>query len=206
MSDILSRLDELERIARAATPGPWKVTSCLDYWVEPAGTLLPDDQTGIALCGDIHWPNSDSMQDQWRANAAHIATFDPPTVLALIAAIRALAPEPAPEPACPECLGLKPFGGSCSTCGTGKAPEPVCHICDDGGVVSTTDKDHNGDNIEMPCPECGGDQRLPQPHPQAGRPQPVRSICPPARAQVAGRRASAAEVDRCRRQHRLPLL
>ena len=31
-----------------------------------------------------------------------------------------------------------------------------CRTCNDSGVVSTTDKDHNGDHIERRCPVCAG--------------------------------------------------
>ena len=31
-----------------------------------------------------------------------------------------------------------------------------CQTCQDSGVVSTTDKDHNGDHIEQRCPACAG--------------------------------------------------
>ena len=58
---------------QAHTPGPWKVTTCLDYWVEPANA--PDDGGfhGIAHCGDVCWPNHAEKQDDWEANARLIA-------------------------------------------------------------------------------------------------------------------------------------
>ncbi len=42
------------------------------------------------------------------------------------------------------------------------APSTKCQTCQDSGVVSTTDKDHNGDHIEQRCPDCsagGVDER-----------------------------------------------
>ncbi len=53
------------------TPGPWHVTTCMDYWVEPENR--PDDEAGIAHCGDIHWPNYETKQLEWEANARLIA-------------------------------------------------------------------------------------------------------------------------------------
>jgi len=56
------------------TPGPWKVTTNLDYWVEPVNFEGGEGEfKGIALCGDIHWPNSNEKQFEWEANARLIA-------------------------------------------------------------------------------------------------------------------------------------
>lgn len=76
-------LDALEKVARGATQRPWS-------WVEHSepmpmrclapGILIIDNSPG---CGG---PWGDVID---KGNAAHIATFDPPTVLALIAALRA---------------------------------------------------------------------------------------------------------------------
>lgn len=68
------------------TPGPWRVTGCLDLWVEPVGA--PDDGTfhGIAHCGDIHWPDYEAKQTEWEANARLIASA--PTLAAELAKLR----------------------------------------------------------------------------------------------------------------------
>ena len=56
------------------TPGPWKVTTNLDYWVERVNFEGGEGEfKGIALCGDIHWPNSNETQFEWEANARLIA-------------------------------------------------------------------------------------------------------------------------------------
>jgi hypothetical protein len=57
------------------TPGPWHVTACLDYWVEHGHAITGADDgfMGVALCGDISWPNSDERQKEWEANARLIA-------------------------------------------------------------------------------------------------------------------------------------
>jgi len=44
----------------------------------------------------------------------------------------------------------------CAACATecGRAPQPTCATCDGHGCVSTTDVDHNGENVETWCPTC----------------------------------------------------
>jgi hypothetical protein len=54
------------------TPGPWVVTTCLDYWV-CAAAEVEGDGPGIAHCGDIHWPGWQDKQVEWAANAILIA-------------------------------------------------------------------------------------------------------------------------------------
>lgn len=71
----------------AHTPGPWVVTTCMDYWVEPASGLK-DGEAGIALCGDIHWPGFDTKQAEWGANARLIAAA-PTMAAALLKVARA---------------------------------------------------------------------------------------------------------------------
>lgn len=89
------RLAELRRIAQAATPGPWEAS-------ENARVIegqFDGEQTQILQMGGVRWPNPDNGKneryyEQREANAAHIAAFDPPTVLALLdtlAAARATA-------------------------------------------------------------------------------------------------------------------
>ncbi|TLK56296.1 ead/Ea22-like family protein [Glutamicibacter sp. V16R2B1] len=70
-------LDQLRQVAKRATPGPWarKGTAVL-------GPREPWDLgTGPAriIAAQMPW-----QRDRMEANAEHVATFDPPTVLALI--------------------------------------------------------------------------------------------------------------------------
>lgn len=58
------------------TPGPWHVTTCMDYWVEHAQPITEADDgfRGVAHCGDhADWPNSSARQREWEANARLIA-------------------------------------------------------------------------------------------------------------------------------------
>lgn len=72
-------LDALEATARAATPGPWVVTLGAAWQV---GTNAPDwEMEEVATTG----PDGSTGSED---DAIHIATFDPPTVLALIARLR----------------------------------------------------------------------------------------------------------------------
>lgn len=64
-------LDALEAVAKAATPGPWRLGNY-------AIVLADGDAPTIVADGEP-------------ADAAHIATFDPPTVLGLIAEARSAA-------------------------------------------------------------------------------------------------------------------
>lgn len=81
-------LDDLEATAKAATPGPWR-------WDEDFGE---NGDTGLALTNDAraevvgayNWHccsfrDDPTVEDN---DAEHIAAFDPPTVLALIAKLR----------------------------------------------------------------------------------------------------------------------
>lgn len=70
-------LDEIERLARAATPGPWAtVAGPLNMHVSSRSGFVIGSE-GMASYG----------QDV--SNAAHIAAANPATVLALIARLRA---------------------------------------------------------------------------------------------------------------------
>ena len=72
-------LDDLEAIARKTdTPGPWE-TRCEGY-KEP--TRVCHDSEAVIYLGYDYWA------DFTEGDAEHIATFDPPTVLALIAKLR----------------------------------------------------------------------------------------------------------------------
>ncbi len=79
-------LDQLEGLARAATPGPWEYgednllvrRTTLPVW-RLGSTTASDDICAIGRA----WPNSE-------ANADYIAAAQPATVLALIAEVRRL--------------------------------------------------------------------------------------------------------------------
>lgn len=80
---ILARLDALEAIAKAATPGPWANRSA----VNGSSSI----ETADGLWYVAHVPGASC--------AAHITAFDPPTALALIACIRqALLLHQRPDP------------------------------------------------------------------------------------------------------------
>ena len=71
-------LNELEAIARAATPGPWQH---LPYGGQ--------NQNGDYSGGSVFDADGDYLLSEVSdAAGAHIATFDPPTVVALIAKLR----------------------------------------------------------------------------------------------------------------------
>jgi len=79
-------LDNLERVASAATPGPWRVrtnrhtTTSGEEW----GWVSHVTTQNISLPGmSINWEAPTG-----RANATHIAVFNPVTVLALLARAR----------------------------------------------------------------------------------------------------------------------
>ena len=67
-----TQLDEIEAVAKEATPGEWEVIGGGEY-VTPIGLLAGFDDCGV------------SPRD-----ARYIATFDPPTALALVAEVREL--------------------------------------------------------------------------------------------------------------------
>ena len=69
-------LEDLEAVARAATPGPWTYKPTI-LGLPNTTVMAGDDQMGYMGVGHFLAPN-----------ATHVATFDPPTVLALIAKLR----------------------------------------------------------------------------------------------------------------------
>lgn len=71
-------LDEIERKARAAVGGEWKVN-------QPATIVCDGNDDDIADASGQGW-----SQQQERNNAEHIAANSPPVTLALIARIREL--------------------------------------------------------------------------------------------------------------------
>lgn len=93
-------LDELERLAEKATPGPWHTVespwlpaNCETYIV--AGN--PDPHVGRIVCdfqdAAMAGVDGEIEDDEWSArnwaNAEYLARTDPATVLALIRAVRA---------------------------------------------------------------------------------------------------------------------
>ena len=83
MSDL--DLDALEKIAKAATPGPWRREPVKGYCDDNVLTDAPNYQTKpngnyVASTGLAGGHSKQNFQN----DAAHIAAFDPPTVLALI--------------------------------------------------------------------------------------------------------------------------
>lgn len=82
-------LDDLERKASAATPGPWTTLGAQGRIPEYCRGF------GIVKAGDGEWvadayDNTLFTDDQCLANARHIAATSPPVTLALIARIREL--------------------------------------------------------------------------------------------------------------------
>ena len=75
---------KLEEVARAATPGPW----------ESAGSSVTNWHD---FTFEMEWiangqENEDGTNANYRADAEYIATFDPPTVLRLIALAKQVQP------------------------------------------------------------------------------------------------------------------
>lgn len=86
-------LDALERIAQAATPGPWEwEPPSEDDWPSADQSLVTsrpgsDGYRDVVVAG---WGYDASGTDASDEDRAHIAAFDPPTALALIARVREL--------------------------------------------------------------------------------------------------------------------
>lgn len=79
------RLAELRRIAEAATPGPWRIS---DDGPADRFVIASADREHIA-----ETTQGGSFTNEDLANAHHISTFDPPTVLALLNEIERLRRE-----------------------------------------------------------------------------------------------------------------
>ena len=75
-------LDELERVARAAGDAEWEV---VDY---EGGSLVIHADRENRVCFMATPGDSPGQMARIEARAVHIATFDPPTILSLIAAAR----------------------------------------------------------------------------------------------------------------------
>ena len=83
------KLAELRAVAEAATPGPW-VFDPPGMWGDEDD--IPQSAVRQIDSGSITW--DDHGGEVFKPeDAAHIATFDPPTVLALIAALEAKTAE-----------------------------------------------------------------------------------------------------------------
>ena len=76
-----TKLDELERLAKAATPGPWHQWE-KEWIVGPIPSSDPEEDAneGVAY----------TVGDRQSEDAAHIAAANPQTILTLIAEIRRL--------------------------------------------------------------------------------------------------------------------
>lgn len=83
---LLAIYGEQERVARAATQGHWRGSSHVDFPYEPGYLVYraPADGGPFGSEGDIGWQTS-------KEDAAYIALHDPATVLADIAAKKAIA-------------------------------------------------------------------------------------------------------------------
>lgn len=93
------KLAELKAVAEAATPGPWYRKDDEFYGIEYIDAVEGDPfyQGGyseIADCSNVRYWEGGRSQNvdpvHRKANATHIATFDPPQVLALIEEIETL--------------------------------------------------------------------------------------------------------------------
>jgi len=80
--------DTLSAIEEKASPGDWRVTTCLDYWIEHSRTPTKADEgfKGVGHFGDVSWPNADKRQVEWEANAALIVALrnNLPAILAAL--------------------------------------------------------------------------------------------------------------------------
>ncbi len=86
-------LDDLEALARAATPGPWTGPRVTDQW--PPGWLgvyACDDEDGqpYEVIGTTGHALADLTVEQDQANARFIAAANPATILALVDRVRRL--------------------------------------------------------------------------------------------------------------------
>ena len=84
MSDPLD-LDALAEVARKATPGDW-----VAYFEEDYAAVMRHDRakSSLRVATVFNFEDGDEVDASARADATHVANFDPPTVLALIAALK----------------------------------------------------------------------------------------------------------------------
>src|SRR5690606_2803878 len=95
MADLTpDRLQELRRIAEAATPGPWRVNKYgPTRRIMSIGAGKYGTDPVIANVETFWSKREQEKYGDHGANAVHIATFDPPTVLALLDEIERLRKE-----------------------------------------------------------------------------------------------------------------
>lgn len=88
-------LDALERIAQAATPGPWDIEYEVEHYdYGPSerwpSTLIGPRRNPPGVLAEKYGNRINEIAELRDEDAEHIAAFDPPTVLALIARVREL--------------------------------------------------------------------------------------------------------------------
>jgi hypothetical protein len=83
-------LDELERLARMATPGPWRECRASRGGCVCGLVWAPDGEHTVAHCGNNEEDGIVRAPATIKATAAYIAAVSPDVVLALVAEIRAL--------------------------------------------------------------------------------------------------------------------
>lgn len=81
--------EQLKRVCAEATPGPWAT----DYRFGEASMVVTDDVGRLPLATTALYPLAQNDTKRVEANAAFIATFDPPTVSELLTRIEVLEGE-----------------------------------------------------------------------------------------------------------------
>jgi hypothetical protein len=115
---------ELRKIAEAATSGPWWTshvgatageTIRRQVGNQPVAHLSPDDRDSLGIPGAEGAERARRAIAQTTADAAHIATFDPPTILALLDVVEAAERlQPRHGDGCPICAALARLGEAVS--------------------------------------------------------------------------------------------
>jgi hypothetical protein len=82
-------LDDLERLAKAATPGPWENRSGFVRSSGGGSIYVGDDVTITTSCDWVAECRDGEAFYNWQANAAFIAAANPAVVLELIRLARA---------------------------------------------------------------------------------------------------------------------
>jgi hypothetical protein len=95
VEQITARLNEIEAVARAATPGSWQAA---ESWAGP-NAVLNEDGYPLAVCG-AEAPGYDKPV----RDATHIALHDPAAVLALVAGLREVVALHHRPPMCDACI------------------------------------------------------------------------------------------------------
>lgn len=110
----MTDLGKLEELAKAATPGPWEAGQ---GWVF-TDPIYPDDRRLSDVLGmtfaDLERAASETERGQ--ANAEFIAAANPATVLALLAAHRAVLARIAKVEALHQPVGIEPSEDICGHC------------------------------------------------------------------------------------------